>query len=84
MVIELIYILFTVYLMAEKRPNIHPFFTEKKKKPTKSTEDAESSPDLSTSINDANDVNTEEIPDEESSILGLLFAKYVAIKKYFL
>jgi hypothetical protein len=68
-VIGLIYILFTVYLMAEKRPNIHPFFTIKKKKPTKSTEDAESSPDLSTSINDANDVNTEEIPDEGSSIV---------------
>ena len=61
--IGLIYILFIVYLMAEKRPNIHPFFTVKKKKPTKSTEDAESSPDLSTSINDANVVNTEEIPD---------------------
>jgi len=55
--------------MAEKRPNIHPFFTVKKKKPTKSTEDAESSPDISTSINDGNDVNTQEIPDEDSSIV---------------
>ncbi|CAF3500966.1 unnamed protein product [Adineta steineri] len=55
--------------MAEKRPNIHPFFTVKKKKPTKSTVDAESSPDLSTSINDVNNVNTEEISDEGSSIV---------------
>ncbi|CAF3882931.1 unnamed protein product [Rotaria sp. Silwood1] len=55
--------------MAEKRPNIHPFFTVKEKKPTKSTEDAESSAGLSTSINDGNDVNTEEIPDEDSTIV---------------
>jgi hypothetical protein len=68
-VIGLISVLFTVYLMAEKRPNIHPFFTVKKKKPTKSTGDAESSLDLSTSINNANDVNPEEIPDEGSAIV---------------
>lgn len=55
--------------MAEKRPNIHPFFTVKKKKPTKSTDEAELNADLSTSIDDANDVNNEEIPDEGSPVV---------------
>jgi hypothetical protein len=52
--------------MADKRPGIHPFFTMKKKKQTESTEDTEPTADLSTSINDA---NSEEIPDEDTSLI---------------
>ena len=52
--------------MADKRPGIHPFFTMKKRKQTESTEDTEPTADLSTSINDA---NSEETPDEDTSLI---------------
>ena len=52
--------------MADKCLGIHPFFTMKKKKQTESTEDSEPTADLSTSINDA---NSEEIPDEDTSLI---------------
>jgi hypothetical protein len=55
--------------MAEKRPTIHPFFTAKKKKSTKSTEDAESTADLPTSINNANDINSKKVSNEDASLV---------------
>lgn len=57
--------------MAEKRPNIHPFFTTKRNKSTKSTEDTESVTDSSTSINDVNEVNSEQALNEclDSSVI---------------
>ncbi|CAF4990227.1 unnamed protein product, partial [Rotaria sp. Silwood1] len=51
--------------MADKRPTIHPFFTMKKRRQTESTEDTKSIADLSTPIND---VNSEKIPDEDTSL----------------
>jgi hypothetical protein len=52
--------------MADKRPGIHPFLTMKKRKQTESTEDTEPTAGLSTAINDA---NSEEIPDEDTSLV---------------
>ncbi|CAF5109244.1 unnamed protein product [Rotaria sp. Silwood1] len=51
--------------MAGKRPTIHPFFTVMKRRQTESTEDTKSIADLSTPIND---VNSEKIPDEDTSL----------------
>ena len=57
--------------MAEKRPNIHPFFIMKKNKSTKSTEDAESITGSPTSINDSKETNDEEVRNEclDSSVI---------------
>ena len=66
-----IYHRLTIDLMAEKRPNIHPFFTTKRSKPTKSTESAESVAGSPTSINDTDEVNNEKVPNDclDSSVV---------------
>lgn len=57
--------------MAEKRPNIHPFFTIKRSKPTKSAENPESITGSPTSINNPEEVNHEKVPNDclDSSVV---------------